>query len=128
MDYDAIAKTKTDAGLRAVASWTTTCMVKVLRRIARFYCAESCGRCTPCREGTGWLYRMLTRIIEGKGQVEDLARLDDVAKKIEGRTICALGDASPRCRCEVSSNISSMSSYYVEHGSSMAESLPGKAA
>ena len=72
----------------------TTCMVKVLRRIARFYMAESCGQCTPCREGTGWLYRMLTRIIDGEGQKEDLQKLVDVANKIEGHTICALGDAA----------------------------------
>jgi len=56
--------------------------------------AESCGQCTPCREGTGWLYRMLTRITEGKGEVEDLEKLVDVANKIEGHTICALGDAA----------------------------------
>ena len=56
--------------------------------------AESCGQCTPCREGTGWLYRMLSRIVEGKGQLEDLDRLLDVAGKIEGHTICALGDAA----------------------------------
>ena len=72
----------------------TTCMVKVLRRISRFYMAESCGQCTPCREGTGWLYRMLTRIVEGKGEEADLAKLVDVANKIEGHTICALGDAA----------------------------------
>ena len=72
----------------------TTCMVRVLRRISRFYMAESCGQCTPCREGTGWLYRMLTRIIEGKGEEADLAKLTDVANKIEGHTICALGDAA----------------------------------
>jgi len=72
----------------------TTCMVKVLRRISRFYMAESCGQCTPCREGTGWLYRMLSRIIDGKGEEADLQKLVDVANKIEGHTICALGDAA----------------------------------
>jgi hypothetical protein len=72
----------------------TTCMVRVLRRIARFYMAESCGQCTPCREGTGWMYRMLTRIMEGQGQQDDLDKLVDVANKIEGHTICALGDAA----------------------------------
>ena len=56
--------------------------------------AESCGQCTPCREGTGWLYRMLTRILEGKGEEADLEKLVDVANKIEGHTICALGDAA----------------------------------
>ena len=72
----------------------TTCMVSVLRRLARFYYAESCGQCTPCREGTGWLYRVLTRITEGKGTPADLDMLVDVANKIEGHTICALGDAA----------------------------------
>ena len=56
--------------------------------------AESCGQCTPCREGTGWLYRMLSRIVDGKGQQDDLDKLLDVAGKIEGHTICALGDAA----------------------------------
>jgi NADH-quinone oxidoreductase subunit F len=72
----------------------TTCMVNMLRRISRFYFAESCGQCTPCREGTGWLYRVLTRITEGKGRQEDIDMLVDVANKIEGHTICALGDAA----------------------------------
>ena len=73
----------------------TTCMVRVLRRISRFYMAESCGQCTPCREGTGWLYRMLTRIIEGQGTNRMISTsCVDVANKIEGHTICALGDAA----------------------------------
>jgi NADH-quinone oxidoreductase subunit F len=69
-------------------------MVVALRRIARFYFSESCGQCTPCREGTGWLHRMLNRIIDGQGKPEDLERLLGVANKIEGHTICALGDAA----------------------------------
>jgi len=69
-------------------------MVKVLKRISRFYFAESCGQCTPCREGTGWLYRVLARIVDGKGREEDIDMLVDVANKIEGHTICALGDAA----------------------------------
>jgi NADH-quinone oxidoreductase subunit F len=69
-------------------------MVNMLRRISRFYYAESCGQCTPCREGTGWLYRVLTRIIEGHGRLDELDLLVDVANNIEGRTICALGDAA----------------------------------
>jgi NADH-quinone oxidoreductase subunit F len=71
----------------------TTDMVKVLQRISRFYYSESCGQCTPCREGTGWLYRMVTRIVKAKGR-PDLDKLDSVASKMEGRTICALGDAA----------------------------------
>jgi NADH-quinone oxidoreductase subunit F len=95
MDYDAIAKAGSLLGSGAVIVMDeTTDMVQVLRRIARFYYAESCGQCTPCREGTGWLYRMLTRIVEGQGKLEDLDKLDQVARNIEGHTICALGDAA----------------------------------
>ena len=95
MDYDSIKKAGSALGSGAVVIMDeTTCMVSMLRRIARFYFSESCGQCTPCREGTGWLYRMLTRITEGKGVMADLDKLVDVANKIEGRTICALGDAA----------------------------------
>lgn len=95
MDYTSLQKAGSSFGTGAVMVMdNTTCMVKVLRRISRFYMAESCGQCTPCREGTGWLYRMLTRIVDGEGQEEDLEKLVDVANKIEGHTICALGDAA----------------------------------
>ncbi len=95
MDYDSIKAAGSALGSGAVVVMDeTTCMVRILRRIARFYYAESCGQCTPCREGTGWLYRMLCRIIEGEASVNDLDKLVDVANKIEGRTICALGDAA----------------------------------
>ncbi|MEM7539983.1 MAG: NADH-quinone oxidoreductase subunit NuoF [Pseudomonadota bacterium] len=95
MDYDSISGAGSMLGSGAVVVMDeTTDMVQVLRRISRFYYAESCGQCTPCREGTGWLYRMLCRIIDGEGTPADLDKLDDVAAKIEGRTICALGDAA----------------------------------
>jgi NADH-quinone oxidoreductase subunit F len=95
MDYTSLQEAGSSFGTGAVMVMDeTTCMVKVLRRIARFYMAESCGQCTPCREGTGWLYRMLTRIVEGDGEEADLEKLVDVANKIEGHTICALGDAA----------------------------------
>jgi len=95
MDYDAIKEAGSMLGSGAVIVMDeNTCMVRVLRRIAQFYYSESCGQCTPCREGTGWLYRMLDRIVKGQGRMEDLDKLDDVASKIEGRTICALGDAA----------------------------------
>jgi NADH-quinone oxidoreductase subunit F len=95
MDYTALQQAGSAFGTGAVMVMDdTTCMVKVLRRISRFYMAESCGQCTPCREGTGWLYRMLTRIVDGKGREDDLRKLLDVANKIEGHTICALGDAA----------------------------------
>jgi len=95
MDYTSLQQAGSSFGTGAVMVMDdTTCMVKVLRRISRFYMAESCGQCTPCREGTGWLYRMLTRIVDGEGREEDLGKLVDVANKIEGHTICALGDAA----------------------------------
>ena len=95
MDYNGLQAAGSSFGTGAVMVMDeTTCMVRVLRRISRFYMAESCGQCTPCREGTGWLYRMLTRIVEGHGEMEDLDKLVDVANKIEGHTICALGDAA----------------------------------
>nr|VFK28729.1 MAG: NADH-quinone oxidoreductase subunit F [Candidatus Kentron sp. MB]VFK33293.1 MAG: NADH-quinone oxidoreductase subunit F [Candidatus Kentron sp. MB]VFK76086.1 MAG: NADH-quinone oxidoreductase subunit F [Candidatus Kentron sp. MB] len=95
MDYDSISRAGSMLGSGAVIVMDeTTCMVKALERISRFYFAESCGQCTPCREGTGWLYRMVSRIEQGKGRTEDLERLMEVSKNIEGRTICALGDAA----------------------------------
>jgi NADH-quinone oxidoreductase subunit F len=95
MDYNSLSEAGSSFGTGAVMVMDeTTCMVKILRRISRFYMAESCGQCTPCREGTGWLYRMLTRIVEGRGEEDDLDKLLDVANKIEGHTICALGDAA----------------------------------
>jgi NADH-quinone oxidoreductase subunit F len=95
MDYTSLQENGSSFGTGAVMVMDdTTCMVKVLRRIARFYMAESCGQCTPCREGTGWLYRMLCRIVDGEGSEDDLDKLVDVANKIEGHTICALGDAA----------------------------------
>ena len=95
MDYTSLQQAGSAFGTGAVIVMDdTTCMVRVLRRISRFYMAESCGQCTPCREGTGWLYRMLTRIVDGKGHEDDLHKLLDVANKIEGHTICAFGEAS----------------------------------
>jgi NADH-quinone oxidoreductase subunit F len=95
MDYDAIAKAGSMLGSGAVIVMDDTrCMVKSLMRLSYFYFEESCGQCTPCREGTGWLYRMVERIEHGHGRPEDLAMLDNVAGNIMGRTICALGDAA----------------------------------
>jgi NADH-quinone oxidoreductase subunit F len=72
----------------------TRCAVKCLERLSYFYYEESCGQCTPCREGTGWLYRMVHRIEHGQGRPEDIDELNRVADNIQGRTICALGDAA----------------------------------
>jgi NADH-quinone oxidoreductase subunit F len=95
MDYDSIAKAGSMLGSGAVIVMNETrCMVRCLLRLSYFYYEESCGQCTPCREGTGWLYRMVDRIEHGRGKMEDLSKLDDVAENIQGRTICALGDAA----------------------------------
>lgn len=95
MDYDAISKAGSMLGSGAVIVMdNTACMVRVLARIAHFYFEESCGQCTPCREGTGWLSRIVHRIEHGKGQEGDLELLDSVGSNMMGRTICALGDAA----------------------------------
>jgi NADH-quinone oxidoreductase subunit F len=95
MDYDSIAKAGSMLGSGAVIVMDdSTCMVRALERLSYFYFEESCGQCTPCREGTGWLYRVVHRIEEGLGRMEDLELLDKVSDNIAGRTICALGDAA----------------------------------
>jgi NADH-quinone oxidoreductase subunit F len=95
MDYDSIAKAGSMLGSGAVIIMDeTVCMVRALERLSYFYYEESCGQCTPCREGTGWLYRMVHRIEHGEGQQEDLDLLTNVSDNIQGRTICALGDAA----------------------------------
>jgi len=95
MDYDSIAKAGSMLGSGAVIIMDETrCMVRCLLRLSYFYFEESCGQCTPCREGTGWLYRMVDRIEHGRGRLEDLDLLDNVSDNIAGRTICALGDAA----------------------------------
>ena len=95
MDYESLQDADSALGTGAMVVISEgTCMVELLKRISRFYYAESCGQCTPCREGTGWLYRILERITNGQGKESDLALLEDVAGRIEGNTICAFGDAS----------------------------------
>ena len=122
MDYDSISKAGSMLGSGAVIVMDdTTDMVQVLRRISRFYYAESCGQCTPCREGTGWLYRMLCRIIDGEGQLADLDRLDNVASKIEGHTICALGDAAAMPVRSFVKQFRAEFEYYIQHGHSVLE-------
>ena len=95
MDYDSISKAGSMLGSGGVIVMDdSTCMVSVLHRISRFYYEESCGQCTPCREGTGWLHRILTNVLSGHGSVDDLNQLDRIANQIEGHCICALGDAA----------------------------------
>ena len=130
MDFDTIKAAGSGLGTGAmIVMDETTCMVSVLRRISRFYTAESCGQCTPCREGTGWLYRVLTRITEGKGTMADVDMLVDVANKIEGHTICALGDAAAWPVQSFLKHYRHEFEYMVEHkGRSIVENLGSVAA
>ncbi len=116
MDYDSIAKAGSMLGSGAVIVMDdTTCMVRALRRLSYFYFEESCGQCTPCREGTGWLYRVVDRIETGRGKPEDLDLLLSVADNILGRTICALGDAAALPVKSFVTHFRSEFEYHIEH-------------
>jgi NADH-quinone oxidoreductase subunit F len=116
MDYDSIAKAGSMLGSGAVICMDdTTCMVRALMRLSYFYYEESCGQCTPCREGTGWLYRMVHRIEHGKGTKEDLDTLVSVSDNIAGRTICALGDAAALPVKSFIKHFRSEFEYHIEH-------------
>ncbi len=116
MDYDSIAKAGSMLGSGAVIVMDETrCMVKSLLRLSYFYFEESCGQCTPCREGTGWLYRMVHRIEHGQGKIEDLDRLNQIADNIQGRTICALGDAAAMPVRAFLKNYWKEFEYHIEH-------------
>jgi len=120
MDYDAIGKAGSMLGAGSVIVMDeTTCMVKALARLSEFYFEESCGQCTPCREGTGWLSRIMHRIVHGQGHIEDLDQLDRVAQNIRGRTICALGDAAAMPVQGMLKFYRHEFEYYIEHGRSM---------
>ena len=122
MDYDAIAKIGSMLGSGAVIVLAEgTDMVKVLSNLSHFYAAESCGQCTPCREGTGWLARVLHRILHGQGRPEDLELLDTVAGHIGGRTICALGDAAAMPVQSFLKHYRHEFAHYIEHGRGLVE-------
>ncbi|HTY51063.1 MAG TPA: NADH-quinone oxidoreductase subunit NuoF [Steroidobacteraceae bacterium] len=117
MDYDSMRAAGSSVGSAAVIVMDeTTCMVRVLERLSRFYMSESCGQCTPCREGTGWLTRMLQRILAGQGRAEDITLLVEVANRIEGHTICALGDAAAWPVQSFIKHYRHEFQYMVEHG------------
>ncbi len=116
MDYDAISKAGSMLGSGAVIVMDETrCMVRSLLRLSYFYHEESCGQCTPCREGTGWLWRIVNRIEHGQGRPEDLDLLKDVAGNIQGRTICALGDAAAMPVQGMLKHYMDEFAYHVEH-------------
>ena len=120
MDYDSIRAAGSMLGSGAVVIMDdTTCMVRMAERIARFYYMESCGQCTPCREGTGWMYRVIRRIGAGGGEREHLDMLLDVANNIEGRTICAFGDAAAWPVQGFLRHYRHEFEYYIEHGRPM---------
>ena len=122
MDYDSLRKAGSALGTGAmIVMDETTCMVRVLERLSRFYYAESCGQCTPCREGTGWLNRVLKRILAGHGQKADLDMLVDVANKIEGHTICAFGDAAAWPIQSFMKHFRHEFEYMIEHGHSIVQ-------
>jgi len=122
MDYDSIAKAGSMLGAGSVIVMDdSTCMVRALARLSHFYYEESCGQCTPCREGTGWLARVVHRIEHGQGKPEDLALLDDVASRIGGRTICALGDAAAMPVQSFIKHFRHEFEYHIEHGKCMVD-------
>ena len=128
MDYDSLRKAGSAIGSAAVIVMDeTTDMVRVLERLSRFYHMESCGQCTPCREGTGWLNRTLRRIVAGQGRREDIDMLVSVANNIEGHTICALGDAAAWPVQSFVKHFRHEFEHYVEHGHGIVEAR-GRAA
>jgi NADH-quinone oxidoreductase subunit F len=120
MDYDSISKAGSMLGAGSVIVMDeTVCMVKALERLSYFYFEESCGQCTPCREGTGWLYRVVHRIEHGQGRPEDMDLLHDVSNNISGRTICALGDAAAGPVLSFLKHYRDEFEYHIQHGKCM---------
>ena len=120
MDYESLMSIGTMLGSGGIiVMYESTCMVSVLERISRFYYAESCGQCTPCREGTGWLFKTLVKIKSGRGTQSDLDLLNRVANQIEGHCICALGDAAAMPVISFLKNFWNEFEYYVEKKQSM---------
>ena len=95
MDFDALSAVKSGLGTGAVIVMDkNTDLVRAICRLSRFYKHESCGQCTPCREGTGWMWRMMERLAAGDARPEEIDLLEEVTRQVEGHTICALGDAA----------------------------------
>lgn len=129
MDYDSLAQAGSGLGSAAVIVMDeTTDMVKALMRVSRFYYIESCGQCTPCREGTGWMYRVIRRIADGKGRPEDIELLEAAAGQIAGHTICAFGEAAAWPVQSFLKHFKDEFIYYIEHKRSMLEADAGAVA
>ncbi|MGB0723479.1 MAG: NADH-quinone oxidoreductase subunit NuoF [Gammaproteobacteria bacterium] len=117
MDYDSLSKAGSGLGSGGMIIMDeTTCMVRALTRISQFYHAESCGQCTPCREGTGWMHRVLERILAGKGTMDDIDLLESAAGQIAGHTICAFGEAAAWPVQSFLKHYRHEFVHYVEHG------------
>ncbi|VVC75214.1 NADH-quinone oxidoreductase subunit F [Aquicella siphonis] len=124
MDFDSLQKAGSGLGSGAVIVLDeTVCIVKLLERISRFYMHESCGQCTPCREGTGWLYRLTHDIERGTAKREDLETLRRAAKNIEGRTICAFGEAAAWPVGGCLKHFYDEFEYHIEHGKCLPETV-----
>lgn len=122
MDYESISQAGSMLGSGGVIVMDeTTDMVKVMQRLSKFYMHESCGQCTPCREGSGWVYRLVTKIANGQGTTDDLQQFERVAKNIEGRTICVFGEAIAWPVAGMLRHFREEFEYYVQHGRSMVE-------
>jgi NADH-quinone oxidoreductase subunit F len=120
MDFDSLRNAGTMLGSGAVVVMDeTTCMVRMLERASRFFYSESCGQCTPCREGTGWMHRVISRIEHGQGRQEDLDMLVEVSKRIEGHTICAFGDAAAWPVQSFIKHFRAEFQYHIDHGCCM---------
>ena len=120
MDYEGLSKAGSSLGAGSmIVMDDTTCMVTTLKRLSYFFYEESCGQCTPCREGTGWVYRVIKRIVDGEGKMEDLGLLTDISNNISGRTICALGEAAATPVLSFIKHFRPEFEYYIQHGKSM---------
>ncbi|MCP1674734.1 NADH-quinone oxidoreductase subunit F [Natronocella acetinitrilica] len=129
MDYDSLAKAGSALGSGGVIVMDeTTDMVKAILRISQFYYAESCGQCTPCREGTGWMHRVIKRIVRGQGRPEDLELLEAAAGQIAGHTICAFGEAAAWPVQAFLKHYRHEFEYYIEHKRSLVDAEAGAAA
>ncbi|MBS0643769.1 MAG: NADH-quinone oxidoreductase subunit NuoF [Acetobacteraceae bacterium] len=95
MDFDSLRAVRSGLGTAAVIVMDkSTDLIKAIARLSKFYMHESCGQCTPCREGTGWMWRVMTRMVEGRAEPSEIDTLEQVTRQVEGHTICALGDAA----------------------------------
>ena len=122
MDFDALRAEGTGLGTAAVIVMNKDVdLLRVMTRISAFYKHESCGQCTPCREGTGWLWRIVSRIENGHGTEEDLDQLLTLADRIQGKTICALGDAAAMPVRAFVENFKDEFSYHITHKKCMVD-------